>query len=71
MLADVLRGDIDILLPTRKQRIKAGTPLKHFLRPIIEEDIVRRQRMMQPQMNQMRPPTSPLRNALMNMKGMV
>ena len=54
--------------PTKKQKLEANTPLKHFLRPIIEEAMMRRIQMMQQleatqQMQQM-PTTNPLQGAL-------
>ena len=61
-------------LPTKKQRMESGTPLKHYLRPLIEESI-RRQLMASLQMPQLgegagpavEPPSiSPLQNALMS-----
>lgn len=61
-------------LPTRKQRMESGTPLKHYLRPLMEEAI-RRQLMQAMQMPQLgagagpavEPPSiSPLQNALMS-----
>jgi len=61
-------------LPTRKQRMESGTPLKHYLRPLLEEKI-RRELMRSLQMPQLgggagpmvEPPSiSPLQNALMS-----
>ena len=78
MLLDALRRGLpeDALsgLPTKKQRMGEGTPLKHYLLPIIEES-VRRQLMQSLQMPQLsegpgpmvEPPSiSPLQNALMS-----
>ena len=78
MLLDVLKGrpTEDGLLgtATKKQRLEEGTPLKHYLRPIIEEAMIRRLAMMQnmqpvqsPQVvgNIAEPsPINPLQNAL-------
>ena len=72
-----LARNIDTLgVPTKKQKIEANTPLKHFLRPIIEEAMLRRMAMVQnmqpPQLpgsvgGMVEPPSvSPLQNALMS-----
>lgn len=78
MLLDALRrGSPDGKLagiPTRKQRMEAGTPLKHYLRPLIEESIKRKlmQALQMPQLadatsGMVEPPSiSPLQNALMS-----
>lgn len=64
-----LSRNIDAMgAPTKKQKLEANTPLKHFLRPIIEEAMVRRMQMMQQleatqQMQQM-PTNNPLQGAL-------
>jgi len=61
-------------IPTKKQRMESNTPMKHYLRPLIEESI-RRQLMMSmqaPQLGQassgmVEPPSvNPLENALMS-----
>ena len=77
MLLDALKNGLPKRelsgLPTRKQRIESGTPLKHYLRPLMEEAI-RRQLMqtMAPQLPEgagpaVEPPSiSPLQNALMS-----
>ena len=72
-----LARNIDTMgVPTRKQKLEAETPLKHFLRPLIEEAMMRRMAMMQnqqpPQLpasvrGMVEPPSiSPLENALMS-----
>ena len=64
-----LSRNIDVMgAPIKKQKLEANTPLKHFLRPIIEEAMMRRMQMMQQleatqQMQQM-PTTNPLQGAL-------
>lgn len=78
MLLDALRRELPegtvSGAPTKKQRMKEGTPLKHYLLPIIEES-VRRQLMQSLQMPQLsegagpmvEPPSiSPLQNMLMS-----
>lgn len=77
MLLDALRRNMpeDALsgMPTKKQRVKEGTPLKHFLLPIIEESVRRQlmQNLQAPQLGNdvgpmVEPPSiSPLQNALM------
>jgi len=61
-------------IPTKKQRMDSNTPMKHYLRPLIEESI-RRQLMINmqtPQLGQassgmVEPPSvNPLENALMS-----
>ena len=78
MLLDALRRNMpeDTLsgVPTKKQRMKEGTPLRHFLRPIMEESIRRQlmQSLQAPQLDagpgpMVEPPSiSPLQNALMS-----
>jgi hypothetical protein len=69
--------NIDALgVPTKKEKLYANTPLKHFLRPIIEEAMLRRKAMMvgmqPPQLpaavgGMVEPPSiSPLQNALVS-----
>ena len=60
-------------LPTKKERFSSGTPLKHFLRPIMEEAMKRRIMEMTQQMPQISespmvepPSTNPLQNRLMS-----
>ena len=77
-LVDMLKGDISMGIPSKKDRLKSETPLKHFLRPLLEEDIRRKQMLMQLQMggqthmpggnvSAVEPPSiSPLQNALMS-----
>ena len=77
MLLDALRRNMpeDTLsgMPTKKQRMEEGTPLRHFLRPIMEESIRRQlmQALEAPQLSEgpgpmVEPPSiSPLQNALM------
>jgi len=48
--------------PTKKQKLEANTPLKYFLRPILEEAMRRRTEAMQ--MNQQMPMNNPLQGAL-------
>lgn len=81
MLLDALRRGLpkDTLsgLPTKKQRMEEGTPLKHYLFPVIEEAMRRQlmqsmQGMQTPQLSEapgpmVEPPSvSPLENALMS-----
>jgi len=78
MLLDALRRDAPkeglVGVPTRKQRMEAGTPLKHYLRPLLEESIRRKlmQALQMPQLadatsGAVEPPSiSPLQNALMS-----
>ena len=43
-----LTRNIDALgAPTKKEKLKANTPLKHFLMPLIQEATARRMQMMQ------------------------
>jgi len=43
-----LARNIDTMgVPTKKQKLEANTPLKHFLRPIMEEAMMRKMAMMQ------------------------
>lgn len=65
MLLDVLkRMDEDKVagMSNRKQRLEASTPLKHFLRPLIEESMARQMAVM----NNTQPPQLP-----MNVGGMI
>ena len=68
-LNNALARNIDTLgAPTKRQKLEANTPLKHFLRPILEEAMMRRMQMMQQeaanqQMRQM-PTNNPLQGAL-------
>lgn len=79
MLLDVLkRMDEDKVagMSNKKQRLEASTPLKHFLRPLIEESMARQMAMMSntqpPQLpmnvgGMVEPPSiSPLQNALVS-----
>ena len=72
-----LARNIDTMgVPTRRQKLEAETPLKHFLRPLIEEAMMRKMAMMQnrqpPQLpasvgGMVEPPSiGPLENALMS-----
>ena len=65
-----LARNIDVIgAPSKKQKLEAGTPLKHFLRPIIEEAMMRRKAMMEAQQmpQTTRQPTgNPLQGALMS-----
>ena len=79
-LNNALARNIDIMgAPTKKQKLEANTPLKHFLRPIIEEAMMRRMQMMQQeaasqemrQMPQQAPTTSPLQGALRSREEML
>ena len=76
-----LARNIDTMgAPTKKQKLDAGTPLKHFLRPLIEEATMRRMQMMQglqpPQLPGSvggmveSPSISPLQNALISVPQM-
>ena len=74
MLLDALKNGLPkrVLsgLPTKKQRIDSGTPLKHYLRPIIEEAVRADTAPPMPQVSsndQMveAPSTNPLLNTLM------
>ena len=78
MLLDALKNGLPKRelsgLPTRKQRMESGTPLKHYLRPLMEEAIRRQlmQAMQVPRLPEgagpaVEPPSiSPLQNALMS-----
>lgn len=68
-----LARNIDTMgTPTKKQKLEANTPLKHFLRPIMEEAMMKRMQMMQQeaasqqmqQMPQQAPTSNPLQGAL-------
>jgi hypothetical protein len=72
-----LTRNIDAMgAPTKKQKLEANTPLKFFLRPIIEEAMMRRKQMMQNQQPPQLPDTvggmvepssiNSLQNALMS-----
>jgi hypothetical protein len=50
--------------PTKKQKLEANTPLKHFLRPLMEEAMLKRKALMEQQ--QQMPTGNPLQGALMN-----
>ena len=79
MLLDALRNQpqYNIGGPTKKQVLAEGTPLKHFLRPIIEDAMKRKMmEMSQQQMPQMAeqqspmvepPSVNPLQNKMMSM----
>ena len=68
-LNNTLAKNIDTMgAPTKKQKLEANTPLKHFLRPIIEEAMLRRKALMEQQ--QPAPMGSPLQGALMNREEM-
>ena len=75
-LNNALARNIDAIgAPTKKQKLEANTPLKHFLRPIIEEAMMRRMQMMQQeaasQQTQQMPTSSPLQGALMGREEML
>lgn len=61
--------------PTKKQKLEANTPLKHFLRPLLEEAMMRRMQMMQQeaagQQTEQMPTSSPLQGALMGREEML
>lgn len=70
-LNNTLARNIDAMgAPTKKQKLEANTPLKHFLRPIIEEAMLRRKALME-QQQQPAPTASPLQGALMNREEML
>jgi len=75
-LVDMLKENAERYgMPTNKERQKSGTPLKHFLRPIMEEAMKRKMMEMTQQMQRMpqmpessvvEPPSvSPLQNRMM------
>lgn len=76
-LTDALLKNLSVAKPpAKKQRMLEGTPLKHFLRPIMEESMRRRMMGLMQQMPQLgaqsspvvEPPSvNPLQNALMSM----
>ena len=78
MLLDALKNGLPKRelsgLPTKKQRMESNTPLKHYLRPLIEESIKRQllRSLQAPQLPEgagpmVEPPSiSPLQNALMS-----
>ena len=63
-----LTRNIDTMgVPSKKKKLLANTPLKQFLRPIIEEAMIRRMQMMQRvEQPQQRPSPSHLETALGN-----
>jgi len=77
-LNNALARNIDAVgAPSKKQKFEGNTPLKFFLRPIIEEAMLRKKAMMEaqqaqqmPQMEQ-QPTNNPLQGALMNREEMV
>lgn len=75
LLEILKRGTERYGLPTKKERLKSNTPLKYFLRPIMEEAMKRKMMEMTQQMPQMgmqqspmvEPPSiNPLQNRLMS-----
>jgi len=51
--------------PTKKERLEANTPLRHFLRPILEELMRKKaEAAQQQQMQQQMPTRNPLQGAL-------
>lgn len=74
-LNNALARNIDAVgAPTKKQKLEANTPLKHFLRPIMEEAMLRQKAMIEAQQQQMQqqvPTTNPLQGALANREGML
>lgn len=72
-LTDALARNIDaVSIPNRKKKLLANTPLKHFLRPIIEEAMIKRMQLMQQAQQPIsRPSRSPLETALGNKREMV
>jgi hypothetical protein len=76
-LLDILKeGAIRYGMPSKKDAMKSETPLKYFLRPIMEEAMKKRIREMSQQMPEIggqespmiEPPSiDPLQNALMTM----
>ena len=70
LLNNALSRGIDAMgAPTKKQKLEANTPLKHFLRPILEEAMRRRAEAMQ--MQQQMPTGNPLQGALINREEML
>ena len=72
-LNNTLARNIDAMgTPTKKQKLLNNTPLKHFLRPIIEEAMIQKMQMMQqtPEQVPQQPTGNPLQGALMNRGGM-
>ena len=71
-LVDMLKENAERYgMPTNKERLKSGTPLKYFLRPIMEEAMKRKMMEMTQRMPQMpespvvEPPSvSPLQNRM-------
>lgn len=64
-LNNALARNIDAMgAPTKKQKLTANTPLKHFLRPILEEAMIRRMQMMQQQQANQEMPQAPSENPL-------
>ena len=67
---NTLARNIDAMgAPTKKQKFEANTPLKHFLRPIMEEAMLRRKALMEQQ--QQMPTGNPLQGALMGREEML
>jgi len=77
LLTNALLRNLSVVKPpAKKQRMLKGTPLKHFLRPIMEESMKRQMMGLMQQMPQLgtqsspmvEPPSvNPLQNALMSM----
>ena len=68
------RGMDAMSAPTKKQKLEANTPLRYFLRPILEEAMRKRaeaMQMQQQQMQQQAPTSSPLQGALMGREEML
>ena len=69
------RGIDAMGVPSKKQKLEANTPLKHFLRPILEEAMQKRaeamQMQQQQQMQQQMLTSSPLQGALMGREEML
>ena len=55
--------------PTKKQKLEANTPLRHFLRPILEEAMRKRAEAIQ--MQQQMPTSNSLQGALMGREEML
>ena len=74
-LIEQLQAGVTYGLPTKKDRMKAGTPMKQYLKSVFEESIKRQmmETMQAPQLGAqsssvVEPPTvNPLENALMSM----
>lgn len=73
-LLSQLQAGANYGIPTKKDRLKSGTPMKHFLRNMFEESIKRQMSamMQMPQLGTSNAPVvepssiSPLQNALMS-----